>query len=117
MKEGDIVWVLKSIKNTNSGVRKCLYRGHASSYTSGVDNKRCNLQYIRKDGGLGMSFSESNKAVFKTLDDLKEYALGRMDAHIQDLISNIKDIKDLKKEFSELKDIQEDREKKLNQIL
>lgn len=120
MKEGDIVWYLRSVDNIE-GACKCLHKGYQISYgpnrEPGFSKTRYQLQYIREDGQLGMSFGAQIEKVFSSLDELKEAVDEILDNTISDIKFELNKIIATKKQFSELKDIQEDREKKLDEIL
>lgn len=121
-KKGQEIWLLeesKGIYNTNTVFyfRKCIYHGFDSIGISGVRHR---VQYLSKDGKLGLTrslYTLRGISLFDTLEELKEHLIIKKLSEVNDLKRKIDFINSDIDYVKSLKDVKEDRESKLNQIL
>lgn len=75
------------------------------------------VKLIRPDGELGMGMAIGDSKLFATLEELKKYLIAQKSNEINDLQRKINFVMDDIEYIQSLKDVKEDREKKLNNIL
>lgn len=122
-KKGQEIWFLEeggiykpTIEDT---IRKCIYLdcGGDGILANGGSHR---VQYVNKDGKLGLSrslYTYNSKTLFDTLEELKEYLISKKLSEVNDLQTKIDIINSDIDYIKSLKDVKEDRESKLNQIL
>lgn len=112
-KDGQEIWVLEEANiyrpNVKDNIRQCVYKA--------TDYGRDYITYIF-NGKLGMSKTITpSELLFETLEELKTYLINQKKSEISELQKKINCINEDIEYVQSLKDIREDRETKINDLL
>ena len=113
-KEGQEIWILEEPdtyykKTVSDCIRQCVYRKE--------DRPGRHLITYLRDGKLGMGTSVGGDQLFGTLEELKKKLIAQKAVKMSQLLKEVNGLGEDITYIQSLKDVKEDREKKLGELL